>query len=1612
MRAHGKRAVVALTLLISSPALADLVITEINYAPADATHAPRADLEFVEVYNDGSEPFDLSGYRLSRGVSFEFAPGTFLGAQSYIVVASNVSTLKTYYGISNAVGNFSGVLDNAGETVELSNPQGAIVSSVSYNDRGRWPAGAKETGHSLSIRTPYSDPEDPDNWLLSAQMGGTPGADNFGGQTTFQDTTLVDIGTTWRYFKGTQEPSAPTSAWRQQGFSDGSWLTGATGIGYGDGDDATVLSDMQNAGGNPGYLTIFCRKTFTVADVNAVESLVLSISYDDGFYAYLNGTQVASRNVSSQAFDAVAGAAVEPTQEDIDISAFKSSLVNGTNTLAVQVHNTTLGSSDLSFIPKLVSRRVIEPTQTETVPIVINEGYCRNGGSGTRFVELYNTSNASVSVAGYHLSDEFANLGKFTIANGTSIPARGRLAFTEAQTGLNFAFQATTRERISIALTNPAGTRVVDAVAFEPKVNGRGEARVPDGDRILQPAATPTQGTANVSPANSNVVINEIMYHPISGLDVDEWLELHNRGASAVDLSSWKIDGVGLTLPAGTTISAGAYLVLARDPTRIRTVYGLSSAIVLGSSWTGSLKDGGERLDLVDADGNTVDTVAYRDGGKWPVWSDGGGSSLELIDPMSDNSVAGSWDASDDSDKAVAQTISYGPVPFGGGESDFGILLAESGITIIDDIVITKVGNATNIVNNGTFDSNTTPWRIEGTHIRSGRTTDASERITGAGSLKLICWNGGGDYKVNRVEEDTAAQSSGNYNVSFKAKWVVGSPRIITIGDYNVGSPANSGLAGSNAVAVPTQLGTPGARSSVTARQIANTGSDNVGPAIDRVSHSPGVPEASEGVTATARVRDPDNVSSVRLFYRTDTPVGAFTQVSMADPDGDGVYTVAIPGQALSTRVLFYVEATDGAGAVSRFPTDITERTHPPLVNPASLAPNDFLYCMYRHDTRVVATNHHSYRFVLNQPNQDYLVGRKIHANEMIDGTFIFSTGDVYYNAQVRFAGSPWLRQSGSFDNSYSIKMPKDNPLHERKKALNLDERGSAGSERISHYLLRQSAGLTTLPYTDTHTLVRFQLNSAKDATFEALDKPNGQYISLWFPGADQGAFYEMDDRFSFNDNGDRTGNADGRVQYPPYGTTGGANKENYRWFFSPRSNESADDFLPLLDFCNVMDESVTNNATFDDLIWQIADVEEILRVWAIEMNIDDWDTWGGRRGKNCYLYQSSADARFRLVPWDLELTYGDVNGFALPATAASTYTSFFSEIQRMINRPRIKRLYYGILAEQVNATTGFFHSGFLTPYMQQLASAGVGGTNVGTAGGFIDSRASNLRTAIRGSIYPQIRLAITTNGGSAFVSATPAVDLAGDAPADIFFFSVLRNGQLLTPGPAFDFSLATMTGWTLSDIPLAPGVNTIEVLGLSSKGEVVDSDSIQITSSVSWNAPVITQVSPSSAVGGQSTTITGTDFHSGLKVFFGAVEATSVTFNEVADPTHIAVIVPAGAVVGVSAVKVRNADAKESNSASFTVLPPAPQFVRGDANLDGALDIADAVKILVYLFAGVPVGCEDALDADDSGALNVTDATVILNYLFKSGAAPAAPFPTKGADPTADGVGCIQGGP
>jgi hypothetical protein len=91
---------------------------------------------------------------------------------------------------------------------------------------------------------------------------------------------------------------------------------------------------------------------------------------------------------------------------------------------------------------------------------------------------------------------------------------------------------------------------------------------------------------------------------------------------------------------------------------------------------------------------------------------------------------------------------------------------------------------------------------------------------------------------------------------------------------------------------------------------------------------------------------------------------------------------------------------------------------------------------------------------------------------------------------------------------------------------------------------------------------------------------------------------------------------------------------------------------------------------------------------------------------------------------------------------------------------------------------------------------------------------------------------------------------------------------------------------------------------------------------------------------------------------------------------------------------------------------PECPVFIRGDANQDGTVDLADPIRTLDYLFQdGTSIGCHDAADADDGGTIDITDPIYLLLFLFSGGRPPPHPGPLEcGRDETTDDLECLAG--
>jgi hypothetical protein len=164
--------------------------------------------------------------------------------------------------------------------------------------------------------------------------------------------TLVNQGDTHRYLLPNSEPN---SNWRAIGFDDSNWSSGSSGFGFGDRDDATIVPSSQKS--------IFTRIKFKMTDLENLTNLILDVDYDDGFVAYINGVEVARKNLNGNfpSFNANTIAGNEAKMyaggapERFIIENAKSILLEDDNVLAIQVHNRSNTSSDMTLIPFLTA---------------------------------------------------------------------------------------------------------------------------------------------------------------------------------------------------------------------------------------------------------------------------------------------------------------------------------------------------------------------------------------------------------------------------------------------------------------------------------------------------------------------------------------------------------------------------------------------------------------------------------------------------------------------------------------------------------------------------------------------------------------------------------------------------------------------------------------------------------------------------------------------------------------------------------------------------------------------------------------------------------------------------------------------------------------------------------------------------------------------------------------------------------------------------------------------------------------------------------------------------------------------------------------------------------
>jgi hypothetical protein len=879
---------------------------------------------------------------------------------------------------------------------------------------------------------------------------------------------------------------------------------------------------------------------------------------------------------------------------------------------------------------------------------------------------------------------------------------------------------------------------------------------------------------------------------------------------------------------------------------------------------------------LRDATGTVVDEVPYFDSGRWPKAADGGGSTLERRDPRADGRVAESWAASDESNRGAWQTITYrstGGEPPGSNnptnwrEFLFGLL--DAGEVLVDDVSVIEDPDGTRLqlIQNGTFEADTiggpaAKWRLLGTHKLSRVAADPD----GPGKVLHLVATDQLEHTYNTasttVAGNRAFSSSRTYEISFRARWLSGSPQLNSRLYLNRASRTTI-------LAQAAMSGTPGAANS---RRVANAGAS-----FDGLRHSPLVPAASQPVRVSVSADDPDGVAQVSLFYSVNQ--GAWQNVPMG-PDGSGRHFGVVPGQATNAVVQFYVRATDGAGAVSEFPADGPASRALYKVGDAGISSQPVRNKMRLYMTAADANTLHN----------------PIHSVSDFrwPATVIYNDREVWYNVGVRLRAAPYGRQGNRA--GWNIQFGADRPFRGGITSVGVDgafnmprtdgggwlenSLGASVNELLFHAVANRAGGIPA-NYDD---VVYFQTPRSSEGNRRAqlkLHRFNNGYLEEAFDNGADGLLFKQE--LIYHPTTTVDGNPESlKNAYNAHLDTEirsfGTSRDNYRFNYIPQNNQERDDFDRIIALGQAFGS--TSTALYANTS-AVMDVDNWMRVFALNVLIGLADTYNNGLAHNIQLYVRPGDRKVMLFPWDQDHAF-------YYAPTASIYGGGTHRLAAILNLAPNRRLYAGHLRHLCRIA---FNNTFLDPVINHLSSSSVADRtqHAATLRSYVTNR-RNYVLAQLNTQFPSVAFAVTTNGGADFSTTQPSAVVEGTGWIDVYRILVSRNGAPPEPAP-----VTWLDGrrWRLT-LPVVAGANAFSLTAADHDGAAVGSATLTITNTGSTDPAtaenlVVSEIHYHPAgtaaeefielinVGPRPIDLTGVTFTAGVQFDFGTGAVTTL---------------------------------------------------------------------------------------------------------------------------------------
>ena len=856
----------------------------------------------------------------------------------------------------------------------------------------------------------------------------------------------------------------------------------------------------------------------------------------------------------------------------------------------------------------------------------------------------------------------------------------------------------------------------------------------------------------------------------------EQWIEIYNKSDEKVNLSGWELsNAVSFTFPHNTTIDPGAHLVISNDANSLKLKFPDSNVI---GNFSGNLSNDSEQIALLDQKGNPVDEVRYFDDKPWPRHADGGGSSLELRDPESDNSAPEAW--ADSSNSAQSEWIEYSYImtaevptytPSIGNFHELRLGLLDAGEVLIDDVSVIEDPGGTNreLMQNGSFNTEDAKyWRRIGTHQLSEVVeTEESPALKIVASARMNYLNNLLESNLKSNGSRVAVKAGTDYQISFRAKWLKGSPQLRFELYYNR-------LAKTVILKQPTKHGTPGEENS--------TRSTNIGPTFRDVTHYPAVPEPDQAITVSGRTEDPDGVSSVLLHYANDGGSFQTTPVIISE---DGSWNIQIPGQKSGRKIHFYIEANDGE-STSFYPKNGPNSR-------AMIQVNDNRSSETIQNFRVIMTNRDS-----STMHNSY----EILSNHRYGCTIITNENKIHYDCGVRLRGSMFSRNS-SDSTGINYKFPADKPFRGIHGTVTTRRRNVR--EIIAKHMVNHAGGIHD-NYNDIVQLIHTTQRGTARLSMARFGKP---YLE-GLPGGEgtKGTIFKMEGIRVFQST--QGGNPESPKLPFPIGWVSnfdlanqGDDKEIYRHNMRINSRLPEDQYDEIIAMCKAFS---LRGQELEDEIKNVINVDMWMRQFAIMSLLGIGDTYSQGNPHNLNFYVRPSDGKVEPMPWDWDFL------FSQSSSAGLWGGRNFAKIPA---RPVYGRIFHGHLVDIIESTFNTEYMNYWLSHYGSLAREGYTGlsNNIRSRSNYVLSR-----------IPKQIPFSISSGPGNNLTVNGATAEISGNGWVDVS--KVFIEGADL-PLP---INWTDADSWQVS-VPLQPGENTINLIAFNRRGTEVGNDTVIIES-------------------------------------------------------------------------------------------------------------------------------------------------------------------------------------